>query len=103
MPLCWLSLKILGLTADNIDGWFSRYLTGRSQSVSLDLSDQLPVNIEVPQGSVLGPLLSFVYLTDLPTIVNESRNMDMFVANTEVESTAKPRCSTQLHSKVNSD
>ena len=34
--------------------WFWSYLAGRSQSVSMDdhLSDHLPVNIGVPQGSI---------------------------------------------------
>jgi len=71
--------------------------------MSLDLSDLLPVSIEVSQGSVLGPLFSFVYLNNLATVVNESSNVNMYVANTEVDSTAKPGCSTQLYYNVNSD
>jgi len=48
------------------------YLTGRSQSVSIDSHSTIPSPMQtgVPQGSVLGPLLFCLYTTPLSHILN---------------------------------
>ena len=50
--------------------WFQSYLTGRSQYVAVNghVSNFLPITCGVPQGSVLGSLLSLIYVDDLPNI-----------------------------------
>ena len=50
--------------------WFNSYLTNRYQVVRIhsSVSDPLPVECGVPQGSILGPLSFSIHVNDLPDV-----------------------------------
>lgn len=65
--------------------WFKSYLTDRQQIVRYknDTSKALSLNIGVPQGSTLGPLLFMLFVNDLPLFVTDGR-CSMFADDTIV-------------------
>ena len=70
--------------------WFQNYLSNRKQAVSLNntLSKFETINIGVPQGSVLGPLLFLIYINDLPQNVGNGIS-NMFADDVLLYATGK--------------
>ena len=62
-------LKLYGLDRHSAD-WMENYMSGRSQQVYIDgdLSDPMAVEVGVPQGSILGPILYCLMVNELPEV-----------------------------------
>ena len=79
-----LKLQGLGVSSKALK-WFESYLTDRMRSTRLGTSrpEELIVTHDVPQGSILGPLLFSPYMNDLPSVVKFS-SVESYVDDTKV-------------------
>jgi hypothetical protein len=63
--------------------WFRSYLSNRSQETKFyeKISDAINVQLGVPQGSVLGPLLFILYINDIKNVLRYSK-LNLFADDT---------------------
>ena len=84
--------------------WFQSYLNDREQYVDINgkSSDLLDITCSVPQGSVLGPLLFFIYINDLPNI-SKILNFYLFADDTNIyyESSSLDNLERTVNSELN--
>ena len=72
--------------------WFNNYLTNRQQKIvrQNQCSTVKPINIGVPQGSILGPTLFIMFVNDLFNIINRDVcKMIMYADDTVVYTSSK--------------
>lgn len=83
-------LKKYGID-DNEIIWFKSYLSNRFQTVTVNstLSDLQNVNIGIPQGSILGPLLFIIFVNCLPYTVDYNCKTVMYADDTSLMCKAK--------------
>ena len=82
-------LGIYGLSDKSIR-WFQSYLSNRSQTVCLGAvkGQESSITYGVPQGSILGPLIFILYISDLPCHLTETY-MDMYADDTSLSASGK--------------
>ena len=75
-------LEYYGICDESLP-WFKNYFTGRKQFVLIDSQspEELAITSELPQGSILGPLLFIAYINDLPRCVKHC-SVNMYADNT---------------------
>ena len=79
MKNSYLSLNALALV-DPCYSVFRLYLTGRRHRVGIDKesSDFLPVTSGVLQGSILGPILSLLFINDMHNAISKETSLPLF-------------------------
>ena len=76
--------------------WFKSYLTNRVQTVNVNstLSDFQPINIGIPQGSILGPLLFIIFVNCQSCSISECKTV-MYADDTSLMYKARNECELQ--------
>uniref|UniRef100_A0A3B3TCC0 Reverse transcriptase domain-containing protein n=1 Tax=Paramormyrops kingsleyae TaxID=1676925 RepID=A0A3B3TCC0_9TELE len=93
----------IGLSG-NVHNWFTSYLTGRTEHVTLGSAKSHTHNVTcgVPQGSVLGPILFTIYMLPLGNIISRhglsfhcyADDIQLYLRTTPITSTAPLSAST---------
>ena len=99
-------LYYYGIRGMHLD-WFRSYLSNRSQYVEMDneKSGMRNINIGVPQGSILGPLLFIIYMDDISTVSDKFRFI-LYADDTSLNSTVctfKAPISGNISTNINNE
>jgi len=93
-------LQCYGLRAAVLE-WFRCYLGNRSQRVKFNdtLSEPINVNLGVPQGSVLGPLLFLLYINNITEVMIGNCSIRWFADDALIYATGYSR--QEINDKLN--
>jgi hypothetical protein len=97
-------LNFCGITGNAYE-WIKSYLSNRFQRVEIKnenpnyktLSDWGVIKCEVPQGSILGPLLFLLYVSDLSKTINGNSKPVLFADDISVTVTSSKLEDFQKH------
>lgn len=96
-------LRFVGL-GQSACALMSSFLRGRTQRVRSGESMSGIVNVVsgVPQGSILGPLLYNIYVSEMPKVVLHCK-MHFYADDTQIYFSFDPKCIRDAESKINGD
>jgi len=81
--------------------WFKSYLENKTQRVKFKgiLSKPIHINMDIPQGSVLGPLLFLLYINDITEMINNNCSIRLFLDDALMYTTGYSR--REINDKLN--
>ena len=88
-----------------VPSWFKSYLTNRVQLVMINDAQcsEMPVSFGVPQGSVLGPLLSSLFFAPLEEIIAaHGLNCMIYADDTQLYVSLTPKATKMFYLQFNS-